>query len=163
MYLLRNLKRYQSQFKLEYNKQIMKKENRLIKNGDRLLIHYRAILEDGSEFETTFDKDPLEITLGETKILKGFNNALLGMSENETKTITLAPDDAYGHHDPALIAVLDKNELPPNSIPAVGWMLRIGKFKVMVKEIGETTVTLDGNHPLVGKSVSFEITVVKVK
>lgn len=135
----------------------MTKTNKSIKNGDKLLIHYRILLDDGSEFESTFDEDPVEITLGETKLLKGFNKTILEMKENETRTVKCGPDEAYGRHNPGLIAILNKDELPPNSIPAVGWMLKIGDFKVMVKEIGDETVTLDGNHPLVDQSVSFEI------
>jgi peptidylprolyl isomerase len=134
-----------------------------IKNGDKVEIHYRAtMVDDGSEIESTFKKEPFEMILGETKLIKGIDKTLIGMTEGETIKVTYQPEDAYGFYDPALIAVLDKNEFPDKSIPGVGWMMKIGHISVTVKAMDEKTVTLDGNHPLVGKPVNFEIKVVKV-
>ena len=136
---------------------------KIIKHGDKVEIHYRAtMVDDGSEVETTFDKDPFEMVLGETKIIKGIDKTLVGMIEGETITVTYGPEEAYGFHNPELIAVLDKSEFSKNSIPGVGWMMKIGHISVTVKAMDEKTVTLDGNHPLVGKPVNFEIKVVKV-
>ena len=138
-------------------------DKKIIKHGDKVHIHYRAtMVDDGSEVENTFDKEPFEMVLGETKIIKGIDKTLVGMIEGETITVKYEPEDAYGFHDPALIAVLDKSEFPKNSIPSVGWMMKIGHISVTVKAMDEKTVTLDGNHPLVGKPVKFEIKVVKV-
>ena len=133
-----------------------------VKRGDRIHIHYSGTTLDGSEFETTFDKEPFEMILGETKILKGIEKALLGMSEDETIEVTVPPEDAYGFHDPAMVAVLHRSELPENSIPAVGWMLRIGAYNVTVRAIDGDNITLDGNHPLVGQHVNFKIKVLKI-
>lgn len=137
-------------------------DNRKIRKGDKIQIHYRGRMLDGGEFESTYEKEPYEIVLGETKIIKGFENTLVGMTINESVTVTYSPDDAYGHYDPALIAVLKKSEFPKNSIPAVGWMMKIGHIAVTVKSMDDTTVTLDGNHPLAGQHTIFEITVVKI-
>jgi peptidylprolyl isomerase len=142
---------------------MLKAEEKItVKKGDRIHIHYRGKLLDGSEFESTYDKEPFEIVLGESKIIKGFQKTLLGMKVNESVSVIYPPEDAYGHYDPALIAVLKKSEFPKNSIPAVGWMMKIGHITVTVQSIDDATVTLDGNHPLAGKNVRFEITVLKI-
>ena len=135
---------------------------RKIKLGDKIDIYYRGLLDDDSEFESNFDKEPYEMVVGETKLIKGFEKTLIGMSEKEKVRRTYTPDEAYGYHNPALIAVLDKSEFPKNSIPAVGWMMKIGEISVTIIAIDEKTVTLDGNHPLVGKDVDFEIEVIKI-
>ena len=135
---------------------------RRVKPGDKVHIHYSGTTLDGSEFETTFDKEPFEMVLGETKIIKGIEKAVLGMREGETVEITVPPEDAYGFHDPAMVAVLHRSELPENSIPAVGWMLRIGTYTVTVRSIDGDSITLDGNHPLVGEHVNFKVKVVKI-
>lgn len=137
-------------------------DERVVKKGDRIQIHYCGMMLDGGEFESTYKQEPYEMVLGETKVIKGFEETLLGMKVNETVTATYSPDEAYGHYDPALIAVIEKSEFPKNSIPAEGWMMKIGHLTVTVKSIDETTVTLDGNHPLAGKHIMFKITVLKI-
>ena len=134
-----------------------------IKKGDKVQIHYRSRLHDKNEFfESTYEREPFEIILGESKIIKGFEKTLIGMKVGESTTVLYSPEDAYGHYNPALIAVLKKSEFPRNSIPAVGWMIKIGHITAIVKSIDDTTITLDGNHPLAGKEVYFEITVMKI-
>ena len=135
---------------------------RRVQKGDRVHIHYCGTTNDGAEFETTFDKEPFEMTVGETKLIPGFEKTLLGMKENETVEVTFPPEEAYGYYDPSLIAVLQKSELPKNSVPAVGWMMKIGAYTVTVKAIEGENVTLDGNHPLVGHHVNFKIQVLKI-
>ena len=100
--------------------------------------------------------------VGETKIIKGFEKTLIGMKENDTLKVTFSPKDAYGFYDPSLVAVLTKSELPKNSVPAVGWMIKIGSYTVTVKAIDGENITLDGNHPLVNQHVNFEINVLKI-
>jgi len=141
----------------------MSDKNKVIKHGDKVEIHYRAtMVDDGSEIESTFSKEPFEIILGTNKLIKGIDKTLVGMAEDETIKVTYGPEDAYGCHNPALIAVLDKKEFPPNSIPGIGWMMKIGEISVTVMAINDKTITLDGNHPLVDKQVDFEIKVVKI-
>ena len=137
-------------------------KSRTIKKGDTIQIHYRGRLLDGSEFESTYEKEPMKITVGESKIIKGLEETLIGMKVNESVRTLYPPEKAYGHYNPALIAVLKKSEFPKNSIPTVGWMMKIGHISATVKSIDDTTVTLDGNHPLAGKNVYFEITVLKI-
>ncbi len=130
--------------------------------GKKIKINYRGLIDDGEEFESTYDKDPFEVTLGETKLISGFQSALIGMKEKETKKVTIQPEDGYGKHNPDLIAVLGKDELPKNTVTTVGWMLQIGRFKVTVIASDEKTVTLDGNHPLVDKVLTFEIELLEI-
>ncbi len=138
------------------------KEIKEIKEGDRIHFHYSGTTLDGSEFETTFNDDPFEMIVGETKIIKGIEKTLLGMRENETIEVTFPPDEAYGFYDPAKVAVLHRSELPKNSVPAVGWMMKIGHYTVTVRAIDGDDITLDGNHPLVGEHVTFKIKVLKI-
>ncbi len=133
-----------------------------VKLGDKISINYRGLTEDGEEFESTFDKDPFEFTLGETKLISGFQKALIGMKENETKNISVPPEEGYGKHNSDLIAVLNKNELPVNTVTTVGWMLKIGTYKVTIIASDKETVTLDGNHPLVDKTLTFEINMLEI-
>ncbi len=132
------------------------------KKGDRVEVHYRGMMMDGGEFESTFDKEPFKITIGETKLIKGFEKALIRMREGQTKKINIEPKDGYGFYNSELIATLDKSELPPNTTPAVGWFMKIGTMKVKVKSMTEKTVTLDGNHPLAGIDIKFEIKMIKI-
>ena len=144
-------------------REIMNNKKKIIKHGDKVHIHYRAtMVDDGSEIESTFDKEPFEMILGKTKLIKGVDKTLIGMKEDETVKVTYEPKDAYGFYNPALIAVLNKSEFPPNSIPGIGWMMKIGHISVCVMAINDKTVTLDGNHPLVDKQVNFEIKIVKI-
>ena len=140
----------------------MKQTDRTVIKGDKIQIHYRGTMDDGDVFESTYETEPYEFILGENRVIKGFEKTLIGMKVNETATDTYSPEDAYGHYDPALIAVLKKSELPKNSIPAVGWMMKIGNITVTVKSMDDTTVTLDGNHPLAGKHINFKITLLKI-
>ncbi len=135
---------------------------RTVQMNDVVRVHYSGRTDDGEEFETTFDEQPFEICIGETKIIKGFENALLGMEENETIDVNIPCSEAYGEYKTSLIAVLRKSEFPPNSIPAVGWRMKIGPIPVLVKDMDETTVTLDGNHPLAGQDLDFRIKVVEI-
>ncbi len=137
-------------------------KDKVVKKGDRIHLHYSGKTLDGAEFETTFDKEAYEMVLGETKIIKGIEKTVIGMRENEIIEVTFPPEEAYGFHDPAKIAILHRSELPKNSIPAVGWMLRIGPYTVTVKSIDGDNITLDGNHPLVGQHVNFKIQVLKI-
>ncbi len=132
------------------------------KTGSQVEVYYRGMMMDGGEFESNFEKEAFKITIGETKLIKGFTNALIGMREGQTKNITIKPKDGYGFYNSELIATLDKTELPPNTTPAVGWFMKIGKMKLKVKAMTDTTVTLDGNHPLAGIDIKFEINMIKI-
>ncbi|MBW2992539.1 FKBP-type peptidyl-prolyl cis-trans isomerase, partial [Candidatus Woesearchaeota archaeon] len=113
--------------------------------------------------------DPLEFTVSEGKIIKGFDNAVIGMDVNEEKEITLKPDEAYGNREGKLVQEIPKAKFGENADklkPGVVLGLKDPQGHVlnaMVTDVGEEKVTLDMNHPLAGKTLKFKIKVVEVK
>jgi len=136
--------------------------------GDTVRVHYTGTLEDGTEFDSSRDRDPLEFVLGAGGMIPGFENAVYGMKVGETKTVTIAAAEAYGPHDEDLVMEINRDELPEEVNPTVG--LQIGvtfeggqQGLATVTEVTETTVTLDGNHRLAGKDLTFEIKLVEIR
>ena len=129
--------------------------------GDTVTVHYTGRLEDGTVFDTSRQEGRTPITekLGEGKLIKGFENGLLDMSEGESKTVEILPSEAYGDVNPQLFAEVPKNQLPENV--KVGETLQgngpQGPIMVVVKEITENTVVVDANHPLAGKKLIFDL------
>jgi len=129
--------------------------------GDTVTVHYTGKLEDGTVFDTSRQegRTPLTEKVGDGKLIKGFENGLLEMSEGETKTIEIQPSEAYGDVNPQLFAEVPKNQLPENV--KVGETLQgngpQGPIMVVVKEINEHTVVVDANHPLAGKKLIFDL------
>jgi peptidylprolyl isomerase len=137
------------------------------KQGDRVKVHYKGSLEDGTVFDTSFDKEPMEFTLGEHMVIPGFENAIDGMNEGETSKTVIPPQEAYGDYNEKMIAVVDRSQIPPEVEIQIGMVLKVGDNEsdatnVCVTELSEHTITLDGNHPLAGKSLIFEINLVEV-
>ncbi len=137
------------------------------KNGDTVQVHYTGRLDDGEVFDTSVDGDPLEFTVGGGQIIPGFEQAVIGMGTGESKTVEIPADEAYGPHIEGLIVVLDRKELPPKLEPEVGQELQIdqpegGTSIITIVEVTETNVTIDANHPLAGKDLTFDIEVVSI-
>jgi len=139
---------------------------RKIQSGDNVKVHYTGKLEDGSIFDTSLaeGREPLETTLGQGQLIKGFEAGLMDMSEGEKKTIEIESADAYGEHNPEMI-----NEIPKTQVPEgvqAGEMLQgmgpMGPVNVKVVEVKEETVVLDANHPLAGKKLIFDLEVVSI-
>ena len=139
---------------------------RKIQSGDNVKVHYTGKLEDGSIFDTslTEGREPLETTLGQGQLIKGFESGLIDMSEGEKKTIEIESADAYGEYNPEMI-----NEIPKTQVPEgvkEGEMLQgmgpMGPVNVKVVEVKEETVVLDANHPLAGKKLIFDLEVVEI-
>lgn len=136
------------------------------KLGDRVKVHYRGSLKDGTEFDSSFDGDPLEFTLGEGMVIPGFENAIIGMTDGETKTVSIPPDEGYGPYSDELIAVVQRSILPADLEPVVGMQLEAkgedGTVTVVtITEVADDTVTLDANHELAGEELVFEIQLVE--
>lgn len=132
------------------------------KNGDTVKVHYTGKLEDGTVFDSSADRDPLEITIGSGSIIPRFEEAIVGMAPGESKTIEISADDAYGPHREEGVVVVDRNEFPPDLNPEVGQQLQIQQpdgqaLVVAVTNVSESNVTLDGNHPLAGKDLTFDV------
>lgn len=137
------------------------------KSGDTVRVHYTGKLEDGTVFDSSADRDPLEFKLGEGQVIPGFEQAIAGMKPGESKTTTIPPEQAYGPRREDMVATIERAQLPDSLDPAVGQQLSVRQesgrqFRVMVTEVSETTVTIDANHRLAGKTLVFDLELVAV-
>jgi len=135
--------------------------------GNTVRVHYTGRLSDGTIFDTSVGREPLEFTIGEGRLIPGFEKAVIGMKTGEVKTVVLSPDEAYGPYLEELTADVDISQFPPHIKPEVGLHLQIkqdnGSFvDVMITRITGTTVTLDANHPLAGKELTFDIELLEI-
>lgn len=143
-------------------------DNRLAAEGDTVLVHYTGTQDDGTEFDSSRDGDPLEFTLGAGQMIPGFENAVYGMKKGQSKTFTIPPEEAYGPHDEELLIEVDREDLPEEIVLEVGTYITVTysngmSQSVPIVEITETTVILDTNHLLAGEALTFEITLVDIK
>lgn len=142
------------------------------KIGDTVKVHYTGKLDDGKVFDSSVGKEPLTFKIGEKKVIPGFEQAVLELEPGEKKTITIKSDQAYGPHQKEMVITAERKDMPKNINPEIGQMLEMreqdkdGKpgrtFAVLITEITDTHVTLDANHPLAGKDLTFEIELVEV-
>ena len=137
------------------------------KNGNTVKVHYTGKLADGTVFDTSTQGDALQFTLGEGKLIPGFEKAVLGMGVGEEKTFTIPAQEAYGAHNTDLIFTVDRSSLPANLDPAIGRRFQVRQqdgsvTAVTVAAVSDSNVTFDANHPLAGKDLTFEIQVVEV-
>lgn len=137
------------------------------KKGDTVRVEYEGRLSDGSVFDSSADREPLEFTLGEGKIIRGFENAVVGMEEGERRTTTIAADEAYGPVDERLRIDVPRPDFPDSIDPEVGLMLQLRQadgrqIPVQVTGVTDEAVTIDANHPLAGEDLTFDITLVDV-
>jgi peptidylprolyl isomerase len=137
------------------------------KNGDTVKVHYTGTLDDGTVFDSSKDHEPLQFTLGKEQLIKGFEDAVTGMSAGETKTIKIFSDEAHGPHRDDLMLKFNMADFPPSIEPKEGLVLNLknpeGRVMVAaITEISEDTVTLDANHPLAGRDLTFRIDLVEI-
>lgn len=137
-----------------------------ITNGSSVSVNYTGRLEDGTIFDTSLQegRTPLNATLGQGQLIPGFENGLIGMSIGEKKTIEIEPKDAYGDVNEMMVQEVELTQVPEGV--KKGDMLQgqnqYGPVQVTVKEVKESTVVLDMNHPLAGKKLIFDLEVVSV-
>jgi FKBP-type peptidyl-prolyl cis-trans isomerase 2 len=136
-------------------------------SGNTVKVHYTGRLEDGTEFDSSKGKEPLEFTIGQGQLIPGFEQGVLGMGPGESKTINIPSDQAYGPHDPEKVIEMDRDQVPPGVEPQIGMQIRgtpPGGSPIVftVAGVDESKVTLDGNHPLAGKDLVFEIQLVEI-
>ncbi|MBS3802727.1 MAG: peptidylprolyl isomerase [Candidatus Thermoplasmatota archaeon] len=139
-----------------------------VQEGDTITVEYTGRLEDGTVFDSS-DKheEPLEFTVGEGKIIQGFDKAVIGMEVGEEKEITLPPEDAYGQHNPELVRDLPRNVFPEDQElqPGMVFMMALQdgrQVPVRIAKVAEEQVTVDLNSPLAGKTLNFTIKVVGI-
>jgi peptidylprolyl isomerase len=137
------------------------------KNGDTVKVHYTGKLEDDTVFGTSTDSEPLEFEIGAGQIIKGFEQAVVGMKAGETKTEIIEADNAYGPSRKEMVLAVERSQLPEDIDPKVGDQLQINQqenqpVQVTVTEVTDEKITLDANHPLAGKDLTFDIELVEI-
>ncbi len=137
------------------------------KNGDTVKVHYKGTLEDGTIFDSSFDREPLEFTIGAGDLIPGFERAVLGMVPDESKTVTIPSDQAYGPYREELVMELGPDKIPTDMELERGQQVQVRQedgrvYPVMVTEISDSGVTLDANHPLAGRDLTFELQLVEI-
>jgi len=140
----------------------------VVKKGSKVKVFYRGLLKDGTVFESNFGKDPLQFVVGKGKVIKGFEKAVTGMQLGQTKTVTFKPNEAYGNSDPELLTTVARQDLPQRFKGEVGEEVSLtmpdgSPFEGEITAIEGDQITVDGNHPLAGQSLTFEIKLASFK
>jgi len=134
--------------------------------GQQVKVHYTGKLDDGTVFDSSIEREPLAFTLGSGEVIPGFDNGVMGLALNETRTVVIPAAEAYGAHQPGLVVEFAKSELPPHIKPKLGQRLQMttgnGILVVTVTAESDTTVTFDGNHALAGKALTFDLQLVDI-
>jgi len=137
------------------------------KQGDKVRVHYTGTFDDGTVFDTSADRGPLEFTVGSGQVIQGFDRALLDMEPGQKKTVNIPVEEAYGPRIDELVAEIGRNRLPENIELEVGQQLQLSladgeEAIVLIVDLSETTVTLDANHPMAGFDLTFELELVEI-
>ena len=138
------------------------------KNGDTVKVHYTGTLDDGTTFDSSVGKTPLEFKLGEGQLLKDFEVAVLGLSVGESKKINIAAKDGYGLYEEKLVGKVPLSELPDDIQPELGMKLQMQTpdghaVQITITELTESDMTVDANHELAGKDLNFDIELVEIR
>lgn len=139
-----------------------------VKNGDKVEVHYEGRLADGTVFDSSKGRQPLEFKIGGGIVIQGFNDGVTGMSVGEKKVVNILSNEAYGSRQDDLFLEFPKERLPPGITPVIGTSLDMsdenGKaFPVIIYEITDDTIILDANHPLAGQDLTFNIELVSIE
>lgn len=135
---------------------------------DTVRVHYTGKLADGQIFDSSLEREPIEFTMGEGQLIPGFEKGLLDMKVNEKKTVEIPSEEAYGAPREELVQEVEKSQLPEEIKPEPGMGL-VSKgpdgreMNLVVKEVKENTIVVDGNHPLAGKDLIFDLEVIEIK
>lgn len=137
------------------------------KKGDTVKVHYTGKLEDGSVFDTSINRAAMQFKIGEGNLIAAFEEGVVGMEIGEWKTVNIPAEEAYGIHHEELMRVINKSELPEGMQTEVGQQLQMQRpdgqvVTVTISEVTESSITIDANHPLAGKDLTFDIQLVEV-
>ncbi|HEX2951041.1 MAG TPA: peptidylprolyl isomerase [Armatimonadota bacterium] len=137
------------------------------KAGDTVNVHYTGRLEDGTVFDSSESREPLEFTIGEGQVIPGFENAVVGLEPGESREVTIPADQAYGEHRDELVIKVPRSQVPPEVTPEVGQQLFLQQpngqgVPVTISEVTDDAITLDANPPLAGKTLIFNIKLVDI-
>ena len=138
-----------------------------VMEGTTVRVHYTGKLDDGTVFDSSAGGDPLEFTIGQGQMIPGFERGVVGMELGETRTLVIAADQAYGVHRPDGVFEIDRSEIPTTIPLEVGMQLQANgpggrPVSMTVAALSDDKVTMDANHPLAGKDLTFEIEVVEI-
>ena len=137
------------------------------KKGDKVKVHYHGKLTDGTTFDSSEGRSPLEFEIGSGQVIPGFDDGVTGLKVGEKRTVNIPAEQAYGHSSEEQIVEFPKSQFPPEMTPEVGMPLQMSNedgqtFQVVIKEVKEDSVILDANHPLAGKDLVFDIELVEI-
>lgn len=138
----------------------------MIEPGTTARVHYKGTLADGTVFDSSEGRDPIEFEIGAGMVIPGFESAVAEMQIDETRTVTIPCAEAYGIHREEMVGQVELAVLPDEITPEVGMMLTMqtpdGDLPVRVVALDEETMTIDANHPLAGEDLTFELTLVEI-
>lgn len=137
-------------------------QERVVAAGDQIRVNYIGRFEDGSVFDSSEGREPLEFTVGAEQVIAGFDRAVIGLKPGESCNVVVSPEEGYGEHVSDMVAEFDRKQIPDHENLVLGSMLEVGlgdgqTLEVQVVELSDEKVVLDGNHPLAGKELHFEI------
>jgi len=137
------------------------------KHGDTVKVHYTGRLNEEAIFDSSEGREPLEFKIGGKQVIPGFENAVIGMSIDESKTFTIPSEEAYGPYREDMVIDVPHSQFPPNIQPQIGQQLNLKQddgeiITVTVSHISESGISLDANHPLAGKDLTFDIKLTEI-
>lgn len=133
-------------------------------SGDRVRVHYTGRFPDGTTFDSSEGRDPLEFEVGTGQVIPGLDRAILDMDVGSTETVTVEPGEAYGEHEPALVHSVDRGQLPEGVEEGSALEADVNGQKAIlwVTELNDTSATVDANHPLAGRTLVFDVELLEV-
>jgi FKBP-type peptidyl-prolyl cis-trans isomerase 2 len=138
-----------------------------VKHGDKIKVHYHGKLTSGETFDSSAGREPLEFEVGSGMVIKGFDDGVTGMKPGEKKTINIPAEDAYGPLNPDMMMDFPKERFPADMQMEIGMQLMMSdpsgqQFQVTINEIKEDVIILNGNHPLAGEELIFDLELVEI-
>lgn len=139
----------------------------MVKAGDTVNVHYKGTLNDGTLFDSSEGREPLQFEAGSGMVIPGFDNAVIGMAVGDSKTVNIPSAEAYGERRDEMVVKVPRHEIPENIPLQVGGMLTMHngqqEIPVLIAEVTDEQVTVDANHTLAGKDLTFEISLVSIE
>ena len=142
------------------------------KAGDTVRVHYEGQLSDGTIFDSSLEREPIEFILGQDTVIPGFEQAVIGMEVGESKDVSIPPEEGFGEYSEDFVVNIEKSMLPPDINPELGMQLEVSPEEASSEEetprvftiadIAEDSITLDGNHPLAGAEIAFKIELLEI-
>ena len=139
------------------------------KEGDTVRVHYEGQLSDGTIFDSSLEREPIEFILGQDTVIPGFEQAVIGMEVGESKDVSIPPEEGFGDYSEDLVVNIEKTILPPDINPELGMQLEVSSEEeeetsrvFTIADIAEDSITLDGNHPLAGAEIAFKIELLEI-